>query len=136
MRRIRLALIIAIAGCGGPGYPQTGSAPQEPPGTPSDYEQRIERMRGELSAALGDVVTGDLVRPDGESIGQQPTRRAQRVPDCGAAADLRDRICELAGRICAIAEREPSDGDVKQKCEASSGTCERARADVARICGA
>jgi hypothetical protein len=55
--------------------------------------------------------------------------------DCDAAGRIKDRICELAGRICAISERHPADGSVREKCDDGQARCERATNDVANRCG-
>ena len=144
MTRILPALLIALAGCGGTVPVQTRSAPREPAGSVDDYAQRVQRMQDELAASLGDgdfeddLVQGDLVRPDGESLMQAsepasaPSPRS--VPDCSAAADLRDRICELAERICAIAARDPGDAGLGARCDSARSACERAREDVDATC--
>jgi hypothetical protein len=55
--------------------------------------------------------------------------------DCDAADRIKDRICELAGRICSIAERHPADESVGEKCTDGQARCERATNDVANRCG-
>lgn len=55
-------------------------------------------------------------------------------PDCEAAGQLADRICDLSDRVCDIASRHPGWSDVETKCEDGRGRCERARSEVATRC--
>jgi hypothetical protein len=57
---------------------------------------------------------------------------AHEVIDCVEAERLRDQICTLADRICAIAEREP---EREALCRDSRDRCERARQRVEQRCG-
>lgn len=60
--------------------------------------------------------------------------RRQRAPRCGLARELRDRICELASRICDIARANPDDGELGAKCDAAEATCRRAHREVESSC--
>jgi hypothetical protein len=55
------------------------------------------------------------------------------VPDCTSAASLRDRICDLAQRICSIAARS-ADDEVEGRCSDGKKRCERATASVRSTC--
>ena len=55
--------------------------------------------------------------------------------DCDVAADLRDRICELAERICAIAAENPDDALLETQCKSGRAACDRARQNVSVGCG-
>jgi hypothetical protein len=59
---------------------------------------------------------------------------ASRAPDCPVARSLRDRICDLSGRICTIADRNPSEAQVGDRCRDSRDSCTRAARDVAEAC--
>lgn len=55
-------------------------------------------------------------------------------PDCSAARDLRDRICQLADAICALATRSDAAPETAATCDSSRTSCERARKQVAGAC--
>lgn len=55
--------------------------------------------------------------------------------DCDAARDLTDRMCELAERICAIADERPDEPEVGLRCDDGRSRCEEARARVRKRCG-
>ncbi len=52
---------------------------------------------------------------------------------CGTARRLRDQICELAERICRIADGHEDD-DLDDECEDAEDTCREAIADVNDRC--
>lgn len=58
---------------------------------------------------------------------------ALAAPDCTTARGLRDRICELATRLCLISSPSP-DLDLKAKCVDGKARCERAREKVGERC--
>jgi len=55
-------------------------------------------------------------------------------PDCGRAGQLRDAICDLADRICNIAEDNPEHTDVADQCQDGQSRCDSARNRVGDRC--
>ena len=96
--------------------PASTASPQavEEETPPEDDEALWSRMM-ELDHDLGDAMT----------LG---------TPDCDAARDLRDQICELAERICAISEAHPDERVAAHRCGDGNTRCERARNDVGNTC--
>jgi hypothetical protein len=56
------------------------------------------------------------------------------TPNCGRAGDLRDAICDLAERICGIADNNPEHTDVATQCDDGRERCETARQRVGDRC--
>jgi hypothetical protein len=54
--------------------------------------------------------------------------------DCGRAALISGQICDLAARICAVAERHPEDPSLAIRCEDARQRCQRARDRVSARC--
>jgi hypothetical protein len=148
-----LALVVA-GGCGGAyaAEQRTAAGAQEPPGSVEDYQQRIATLQHELAQRLGRPQAGAQApatqaspapppaAPADEWSGAAPSEAEQLAaepdaPDCDAAADLRARICELANRICAIADRNAGDAALADTCDRARTSCEQATADVRNSCG-
>ena len=134
-----LLLLLALDGCAASAYTvESHSAADEPEGSVDDYAARIARQNGKLHDELPTDRTPS-VRPDHRpSIGEPGSDSGlppRRQPDCRAAPDLRDRICELAQRICAIAERDPNDRALAQTCESAREACDQATLRVGHACG-
>ena len=53
---------------------------------------------------------------------------------CPSAEELRDRICDLAARICEIAELHPADGPTTERCADANARCVRASESVTERC--
>jgi hypothetical protein len=100
---------------GGEGADATGVEPP-PPGSDEElivtFDGEVEQIGLELSSALG----------------------AAGGPDCELAGELRDRICDLATRICEIAGRNPDHPDATRQCDDGQDRCTRATRDVADSC--
>lgn len=60
--------------------------------------------------------------------------RALAADRCPSAEELRDRICDLAARICEIAELHPTDQATAQRCADADARCTRASERVAERC--
>jgi hypothetical protein len=54
--------------------------------------------------------------------------------DCGRAGRLRDNICTLAERICALAADAPQEKSGPGRCSNARGRCRLARERVAAAC--
>lgn len=140
---ITLALV-ALVGCGSAYQPETGSAAGEPEGSAEEYEGRIGDLQARLDLALGhppsqlapgeSEVLHDLEAEDAPMQEYEAAPHPASEPDCDVAADLRNRICELAARICRIAENQPNDADLQGMCERATAACEDARRDVTVNC--
>jgi hypothetical protein len=129
---------LAIAACGGvppreleTGAPVETSGSEPMPGEPGDaYDDELAQAEAELARALpGTSETTEAHEGEAEELAG-----GAGAPDCDAAPGLRDRICELADRICALTEDDPDDASIAERCERANASCERARRDVARAC--
>jgi hypothetical protein len=56
---------------------------------------------------------------------------ALAAPDCGLARTLRDRVCEIADRICGLRDPNPN---VQVRCEDGKTRCASAKARVREHC--
>lgn len=54
--------------------------------------------------------------------------------DCSSARDLRDRICDLSGRICEIADDNPDDDPTAERCRDGRARCRGAAQRVSQSC--
>ncbi|MDD9937422.1 MAG: hypothetical protein OXT09_27675 [Myxococcales bacterium] len=118
--------------------------PREPEGSLEDYERRIAELQQELEARLGTDATEDVYATSRveEEMASEADYAAEPAPPpkrkepsrCEAAADLRDRICDLSGRICSLSDDNPDDAQIRAKCDAASEACEDARRDVSQAC--
>lgn len=134
----RLGLLLAgllLTGCATTASPQ----PAEPGASTSGESASCEDPAGcpdelrELEAELDELLSpthADRIGEEGEIFASEPRLGAGSV-DCGAARDLRDRICELARTTCA---RRGGGGGLETRCQDARSICTDARADVARTC--
>ena len=66
--------------------------------------------------------------------GDLDTVLAAASVDCPRAELLRGQICDLAERICGIADRHPEDPTLAARCHDARGRCEKARGRVGERC--
>jgi hypothetical protein len=135
---VSLLLLLALDGCAASAYTaEVHSAPHEPEGSVDDYAARITRLQGKLDDELR-TDRAPSVRPEHRpSIGEPGSDSGlppRHQPDCRAAPELRDRICELAQRICAIADRDPNDHTLAQTCVNAREACDQATLRVGHAC--
>ena len=110
-------------------------SPASPAPEPSAIEAEPSSQAPVLSAAppspqqdLGSVPMAEAYDAEEHATG------AQAGPDCSSARDLRDRICELAEAICALAARSDAAPETIASCETSRTSCKDARERVAAAC--
>jgi hypothetical protein len=93
---------------------------------------------GPPPAAAPEPAAETEAAPDVDDLMSQQSAPAEEMdahePDCSAARDLRDRICELADAICALAARPDAARETAATCDAARGSCERARSKVDAMC--
>lgn len=142
-----LGALVLVAGCGGSsaqtseGSQATGGGEGEAgadpggaparttavevgsPGPPPPQQQTTADPMLTLQGSFDEL--GDVSRELEEALAS---------PDCGLARDLRDRICDLSSRICAIAEEHPQETEAGDRCEDGRGRCERASRDIEGSC--
>ncbi len=126
MKRTFLVFIIIVAGCAAAEHPVSTVATDEPERDSEGYSERVEELWAEL----------ERVAPERGIMQMSPSDYgAKETPEnCRAAVDIRDRICDLSRRICAIAEREPSSIDTATQCRRATDGCESARERVSLGC--
>lgn len=112
MRRSLAAAALVLVGCAAPPHARVASL--EPPGV---HTEELRRASDEIR------------RRDAE-LAQLAVRQAP-TPDCARITELRDNICALAARICAIADQQPagSNAAVNAALDCADGNtrCKRAR---------
>lgn len=152
-----VGLLFASA-CAGGGYTTNhrSLSPESCPDAES-LPQCEARLDG-LSAALADVLAPVATATQGESPQQQsePTTAMEAAPapesdeeesapqapgkdhkggpDCTAARELRDRICDLSDAICSLAARDGAPHEIMDRCTTARTSCERARSEVSNAC--
>jgi hypothetical protein len=104
------ATVALAAGCASAGSPGEGAA--RVAAEVATAEAEVDRNERELARL---VAVGGAV-------------------DCTRAARLRDNICGLAERICALLDGERPEPDGPQRCAASRTRCKAARERVAAVC--
>jgi len=112
--------ITALAGCATAHGPREGSGPA---GASSTDDQEAARAYEQLLSAHADLHRA------------QAQAQPQASPaDCARIGQLRDNICALAGRICEIADRQPSGSTAAEHCADGKARCKTA-IDAARTRG-
>lgn len=136
-RALALATAMGIAGCGGVGAPAqtstsgeaatTGAEPSHTGGYGADMQ--VSSLSGEEQQVVA-------TWPEEVMSLEQELGDALELAtvDCGRARELRDRICDLAERICQISGRHPEDGEVRERCSDGRSRCERATGSVGGSC--
>ena len=146
---------LLLAACGGAAYPAASTAP-ELAGERAEQAEEVDRvaeMDGTTSGGAADDL--DLLDSGGDGDderGADPMMAFQHdtavaelmvdferaielsAPDCPQAGELRESICDLAGRICDIAREHPSDVEVLDKCQRGRERCASAGERLAARC--
>jgi hypothetical protein len=79
-----------------------------------------------LDAARATAALADASRALDESL-------ALATPDCPTARALRDRICELSGRLCALSQSDPTP-EMTSACADGHARCNKAKERVSASC--
>ncbi|HMI94511.1 MAG TPA: hypothetical protein VK509_24225 [Polyangiales bacterium] len=110
------------------------SAPGAPPPAPGQIRQ--ESLAPPELEAPAEVHSAPAPEAASEAYEADEAGGSERSapPDCDAARDLRDRICELAAAICELAARSDAAAETKTTCDSSRTSCEQARTRVAAAC--
>lgn len=144
-----VGLLATLAGCGGAhretSHP-TSSSPDEdaegeraPEDDPSGYQQEAPAAGAYPGSTSPPVSEG---RADAsvldralQSLSSDLDRALSlSVPDCSYAALLRDQICELAERVCNLADRNRHVPDLAGRCAEGRESCTRATERVRASC--
>jgi hypothetical protein len=118
--------------------PAQPAAPPPPP--MGDSEEAAPAYPGGLSHDPSASSTAPMMQqapPDdllADAAADDDSYSGESLSDCDVAADLSDRICELASRICRIAEDKPTDPDLQAMCKRATAACNDARGEVAAHC--
>lgn len=125
---------MALVGCGG------AAAPDESPVADGEAAGGEEGEAADLSAHDG---LGPSDERELDDASQALIAAEQELADtlsqagggrCGEAQERLDALCELATRICAIADRHPEHEPARAQCDDGNARCARAMAAVADAC--
>ena len=139
------ALALLASGCGGSVPPaRSPEAPAEkaaPSPVQSDEENAAEAPAGAAAPPAGYAPSS--TRPEGEESArpsdietwsrQLEGALALSAPDCTTAWALRDRICDLAQRLCDVAGRS-AEPEIAERCTDGRARCQRATTRVRASC--
>src|SRR5690606_17331676 len=108
--------------------PPAPPPPAQTPPSPAPEPSRVEVTDDALDV---DPLTelGALQRT---SLAALETSLSSDSPDCDRAAVHRDRICELAQKICHLTRELPD--SLKGNCDDGNARCERAKGEYSRSC--
>lgn len=138
--------VFALA-CGGSASPEYGATSEETEGGGEAAGDGAESMDVETDTggddgAGGEAGGGAMVSWQGEiddlsqllAGSDQELDTALAESNCSNASDLRDRICQLAERICAISEEHPEHAPTRTRCEDAYERCEAAGNRYGSVC--
>lgn len=116
----------------GGGFAPPPPAAPPPARAPSPAEPQPSRVEVRDDEALEADVLAELGALQRDSLVALQNALSSGAPDCERAALHRDRICDLAERICRLTEELPD--SLEGKCADGNARCERARHDYSRSC--
>lgn len=114
----------ADEGAPSPAAPPPGAAPRAEQAEGDLLRERAEPLPADIDAAMADL---ERVQSDFDSA------LRLHVPNCTAAALLRDRVCELAEHICRLAEQS-GDAESQRLCGDGRARCADARKRYSEFC--
>lgn len=137
------ALTLALGACSG-ASPQSASPPAARPASGGEAESApVQTVSTEAEPDEGGGESAGAEEPSPmvqlDAFSAELTARTSALADalaavdCDGAATHRDLICQLAGRICGIAEQHP-ETEAADRCSDAGARCERATDDVAGAC--
>jgi hypothetical protein len=124
--------LFALASCARRETPATREAVSAPSAVPKGAAARGElptSLREEIStmdAAHATAALADAFRALDDTL-------ALATPDCPTARALRDRICELSAKLCALSGAQPGP-EIASACADGRARCDRARERVSAAC--
>ncbi|MEM9192863.1 MAG: hypothetical protein AAGF12_27055 [Myxococcota bacterium] len=129
-------LLLFLAACGAPAQSaQPSEAPAETPSAGGE-DTLYQTIQTEQEPSGGDEGEfSSLFDSMSREFDQLGTMLSAAEVDCDSAAVIAGRICDLADRICAIAEEQPEEEGVRQQCEEGQRRCVEANDAFAEACG-
>ena len=129
-RKVGALLVLAagyspVMGCGG----SMAGAPPRAAEAQTTSADTVGEGESEMVAEPGQEEWDSLLSMDSQL---EETFELANV-DCDSARDLSQSICELAGRVCEIAE-ETSDPTTAERCEDGQARCSRAQDRTSNVC--
>lgn len=85
------------------------------------------------AAALGGAVGSEPQQPAALRAQLERAERAA-TPDCPSARERRKAVCDLAGQICRLTDRDPNVASVAQYCADAKQRCNDAERRTAQSC--
>ena len=142
-----IGFALLAAGCGGSAAPaRSPEAPAEkaaPSAGESQDAAEEAPAAGAPAPAAGYGRAPSSTKPEGEGAAQGTDIEAWSkqlegalalsAPDCTTAWALRDRICDLAQRLCDVAGRS-AEPEVAERCTDGRARCQRATTRVRASC--
>ena len=135
--------LLASSGCGGSAAPaRSPEAPAEKAAPSSVESQDADETPAAGAAAPAPGYAPSTTRPEEEGARasdietwskQLEGALALSAPDCTTAWALRDRICDLAQRLCDVAGRS-AEPELAERCTDGRSRCERATTRVRASC--
>jgi hypothetical protein len=128
------------------GKASTGAAPGEmrPPGTDETRRDRpaaaaraaSKRARGVAEQSADDGLGGASPEPQKPAELRAQLERAERAatPDCPSARERKKAVCDLAGQICRLTDRDPNVASVAEYCADAKQRCTDAERRTAQSC--
>ena len=140
---LHVGIALFASGCGGGSAAPARSpeAPAEEKAAPSSVDESQEAAPAQQGAPAAGYAPS-TTKPETESARasdietwskQLEGALALSAPDCTTAWALRDRICDLAQRLCDVAGRS-AEPEVAERCTDGRARCERATTRVRASC--
>ena len=142
-RTLGVVLCVFALACGGSASPEYGATSEETEAGGESAGDGAEPMDvesdtgGDEGAGGGAMVSWQGEIDDLSQLlagSDQELDTALAESNCSNASDLRDRICQLAERICAISEEHPEHAPTRTRCEDAYERCEAAGNRYGSVC--
>jgi hypothetical protein len=113
--------------------PATDDARSDRPAPP---RAASKRARSAAESAASAPLGGAGAEPQKPAALRAQLERAERAatPDCPSARERKKAVCDLAGQICSLTERDPNVASVAEYCADARQRCNDAERRTAQSC--
>lgn len=147
-----LEFVFAMAICGCGARPPAKHAPAEeplpaerPPASADEATQSAPSSSPAAGAGAAEDMPGSMAAPERELDDDRFASiellsrdldglLSLSTPDCSTAPSLRDQICGLARKICALSDDSRGDPELAERCGDARARCQRATDRVGAAC--